>query len=72
MTTLTLQHNGPYQADYDMSVITNIAFDLAKNIYNEPDINGNNLDPDDMVMVINFRSGMQATFRAADWSMSFS
>jgi hypothetical protein len=63
--------DGTAHVDYDLDKITVINYDLACNVYDEADVVGNGLKPCEMVMIINFVDGSQATFSAANWMMCF-
>ena len=71
MTKLNLSKDNCLSITYELSEIEAIVHGKAKDLYNAADIAGNELDPEDVLMVIRFKDGSEATFTTIDWMMSF-
>ncbi len=56
---------------YNLLDIDKIISDYAQNIYNEPDLRGNNIKPLEMLTVVHFKDGSTATFCTANLEISF-
>ena len=68
--TLTLKSDYGHRVHYSTSQIKSIEHDVAGNLYNYSDLEGNGIKPDESVMTINFTDGTQSTF-SSDWKIVF-
>lgn len=73
MKTLVLTSSEGFKAGYNLELIEDIIYKKAKSIYSKSDIEGNGINPQDVVMIIRFKdgNGIESTFLAKNWSMSF-
>ena len=55
---------------YSTSQIRSIEHDVAGNLYDRSELEGNGIKPDESVMKINFTDGTQSTF-SSDWKIVF-
>lgn len=56
---------------YPISLIKDVRFFKAKEKFNDSDIQGNGLNPDDLIMSIEFKLDGSASFKAVDWRVDF-
>ena len=68
--TLILKSIYGHTVTYSTSQIRSIEHDVAGNLYNHSDLEGNGIKADESVMVINFIDGTQSTF-SSDWKIVF-
>ena len=68
--TLILRSNYGLRVHYSTSQIRSIEHDVAGNLYDSSELEGNGLKPDESVMKINFNDGTQSTF-SSDWKIVF-
>lgn len=53
------------EMNYSMDNIANIVFDYAENIFDEPELQKNHLEPHEIVTKINFADGNATVFRTS-------
>lgn len=56
---------------YALRTIERISYRMAGSLYDADDLRGNGREADDVLMVIDFMNGDQATFNAVDWFCEF-
>lgn len=66
-----ISKNESNEVSYNLKDIIKISYELAVNIYNESELEGNNIKPLEVVMIIDFRNGEIATFSALNWFIIF-
>lgn len=57
-------------ACYPNDTIQSMSFPKASEVFNDDDIAGNEVSPDDTILLINFKDGSSATFVARNWSIT--
>ena len=68
--TLILKSIYGLTVTYNMNRIRSIEHDVAGNLYDYSELEGNGIKADESVMKINFTDGTQSTF-SSDWKIVF-
>lgn len=71
MKNLIMVNSNGVMFGYSLEAIEDITYPKAKNKYNKSDLEGNGINPNDTVIVIRFKSGLESTFNSKCWSMKF-
>ena len=71
MEKLKLESKDGFTAYFNLSDIGSITFEKAKKLLIPGDIARNDLEPKDVLILINFKSGKSSMFSTKEWSMRF-
>lgn len=70
MTQLILSDDDMHIVYYELSNVVSIVTGTADEFYNDHDIAGNGLVSEDVMIVVYFKDGTEATF-SSNWAISF-
>ena len=71
MTYLELTNINGMHVSYPLEEIKNIKHGTARKLYDKSDLEGNNIKPNESLIIINFKDGSEASF-SNSWTIMFS